>query len=96
MDDSVTLREQVLDEAKNYITADRNTDYGTPESNFTDIARFWSTYLGASIMPHDVAAMMMLMKISRIKTNPDKRDSWTDGAGYAACGFEVAPANIGQ
>jgi hypothetical protein len=89
-----SIREQVLDEAKSYIMADRNQDYGTPEQNFTDIAEFWTTYLGHPVQPHDVAAMMQLMKISRVKTNPNKRDSWVDGAGYAACGFEVAPVNL--
>jgi hypothetical protein len=91
MDDIATVRGGVLDEAKGYITADRNTDYGTPESNFTDIAEFWSTYLGVPVKAHDVAAMMILMKCSRIKTSPSKRDNWVDTAGYAACGVEVTP-----
>lgn len=37
---------------------------------------------------HDVAAMMAQLKISRIAWSPEKRDNWTDGAGYFACGYD--------
>lgn len=92
MDEIATVRGGVLDEAKGYITQDRNTDYGTPESNFQTIAEFWSTYLQTEITAVDVAAMMILMKCSRLQTSPTKRDNWVDIAGYAGCGGEVAQA----
>jgi hypothetical protein len=91
--DEMTERQRVLNTAARYVAHDRNAQYGTPESNFGMIAQFWSTYLGASIMPHDVAAMMSLMKLARITTSPDKDDNWIDLAGYAACGAEVRPHN---
>lgn len=37
--------------------------------------------------PHDVAIFMNLLKISRISWSPEKEDSWTDAAGYVACGW---------
>ena len=86
-----TERKRVLETAARYVSADRNTSYGTPESNFSMIAEFWSTYLGYPVVAHDVAAMMSLMKIARITTSPDKDDNWIDLAGYAACGAEVRP-----
>lgn len=40
----------------------------------------------------DVAIMMSLLKISRLAWGPGKEDTWTDLAGYAACGWHcVAP-----
>jgi hypothetical protein len=38
----------------------------------------------------DVAAMMNLLKQSRISWTPWKQDSWMDTAGYAACGWDCA------
>jgi hypothetical protein len=32
---------------------------------------------------------MALLKLSRISWQPDNPDSWTDLAGYAACGYET-------
>lgn len=40
---------------------------------------------------HDVAILQMLLKCSRLAWSPEKRDSWVDGAGYAACGYDAAP-----
>lgn len=88
----MTVREEVLSEAQLLITNDRNEDYGDPSSNFQCIADMWSSYLDHTIEPHDVAAMMVIVKLSRIQTSPAKRDSWVDLAGYAALGCEVAPS----
>lgn len=49
-----------------------------------------------NLEPADVAAMMILMKTSRLATSPLMADHWVDIAGYAACGGEIAtklPAN---
>lgn len=39
---------------------------------------------------HDVAIMMTQLKLSRLAWSPGKRDSWVDGAGYLACGFDCS------
>ena len=83
-------RSDILDTAKVYVTKDRAADHGDMEDNFATIARFWSAYLGAGVTAHDVAAMMMLLKIARIRSNPAHQDNWVDSAGYAACGGEIA------
>lgn len=87
-------RSQILDAAKKCVTQDRAADHGDMEDNFSTIAAFWSIYLGATVRAHDVAAMMQLLKIARIRNNPAHSDNWIDGAGYAACGGELTrPTN---
>ena len=86
---SKSIRELTLDEAKRCILGDRDQDYGLPEDNFTTIAKFWSSYLDKDISAQQVADMMILMKISRIKNGGGTGDSYVDIAGYAACGNEI-------
>ena len=88
---SVTLRELMLDEAATLVSHDRNEDYGDPGDNFVDIAQMWTTYKGVTFTAHDVAAMMVLTKVARLKVSPGKEDNWVDIAGYAAVGYEVRP-----
>ena len=87
-----TKREELLYKAIEIITMDRNTDYDEPESNFEDIASLWSTYLGFTIQPYEVAVLNILQKVARIKTSPTKDDHWVDISGYAGCGGECAAA----
>lgn len=84
-----TVRSSVLNEANKIVNGARNKAYGSAEDNFQNIANLWNGYLDmAKITPVDVANMMALMKIARLKHSPDHRDSWVDIAGYAACGAE--------
>ncbi len=83
-------RAEILDTAKAYVTKDRAATHGDAERNFETIAAMWSAYLGAPVEAHDVAAMMVLLKVSRVKSNPGHADNWVDGAGYFACGGEIA------
>lgn len=82
-------RRECLETAEHMVNGDREHDYGTPEDNFKTIAGLWSAYLGKEISSIDVAMMMALMKIARIKAGT-KPDSFVDLAGYAACGAEIA------
>lgn len=41
----------------------------------------------------DVAMMMALLKIARIRTGTATNDSYVDLAGYAACGAEINSKN---
>ena len=50
-------------------------------------------HLGTPVKAHDVAVMMALLKVARIKQNPQHIDNWVDGAGYFACGGEIATCN---
>lgn len=83
-------RNECLSIANNMVNGQREGEYGTPEDNFIVIANFWSSYLKTNISATDVAMMMALLKIARIKTGTFKADSFIDLAGYAACGYEIA------
>jgi Domain of unknown function (DUF6378) len=85
-------RDEILRTAAQYVTKDRAADHGEAERNFERIAALWNAYLGewADIKAHDVAAMMAMLKIARIRDNPKHLDNWVDLAGYAACGGEIA------
>lgn len=92
---SAEARKRILEEAITITSADRNRDYGDPEDNFRMISDLWSTYLGnVRIEPHDVAAMMILMKVARITTSPSKPDHWVDVAGYAGCGGGIVVTTV--
>ena len=73
------LRIEALVEIEHCVCRDRQNSYGDAEDNFRDIARMWAIYLegrkGESIAAVDVAAMMSLMKIARIKTSPAHLDN---------------------
>lgn len=85
----MTVREEVLNAAKKCVCGGREEDYGSPEDNFTTIGRLWSVYTGHEYSALDVAIMMALLKVARIKGGI-KKDSFVDLAGYAACAAEIA------
>lgn len=94
---ALTNRRSVLMEAADLVDGDRNNQYGDPIGDFKATADMWTAYLRRSLgveidnlQPHDVAAMMGLLKISRIGWSPEKRDHWADLAGYAACGYDCS------
>lgn len=92
-------RAQVLDDAAAAVNGERQLNYGQPEDNFLRIARLWNSHLknvgiikeGDRLLSNaDVALMMILMKGGRLANTINHPESWTDIAGYAACGNETA------
>jgi Domain of unknown function (DUF6378)/Domain of unknown function (DUF4406) len=88
-------RASLLDEAKSLVCGDRNNSYGPPTQDFERSANSLNAYGyrgpdGRLLKAHDIAIMVMSVKISRLMWTPGKRDSWVDIAGYAACGIECA------
>ena len=81
-------RKEILQEAEKCVCGQREEDYGSPEENFSMIAHLWSVYLNKYISSKDVAMLMSLLKIARIKAGT-KSDSYIDLAGYAACAGEI-------
>ena len=63
------------------IVGERAEHYGDPRVNLDRIAGLWSAYLGHPITAHDVAQMMVLVKISRSKVAKHD-DNYTDAIGY--------------
>ena len=88
-------RTQLLEEAANLITSDREQEYGDPAVCLDRIARGWSIILadklrpGVTIDPHEVALLNDWQKTVRIVETPDKADSWRDKLGYTAIGWEA-------
>lgn len=83
-------RKELLEEAAKITNGARQEHYGTPENNFSRIAELWNDYTGtAQFSASDVAAMMILLKVARIASDPKHLDSWVDIAGYASCGGEI-------
>lgn len=83
-------RAEILATATQYVTKDRAATHGDAERNFETIARYWTTHLGVKVTATDVAVMMALLKLARVKSSPANPDNWIDGCGYLACGGELA------
>ena len=86
---SKTNRSYILATADEIVNGVRNEAYGNPEDNFSRIANFWSTYLKTDITAHDVAIMMILLKVARTQSGTGSMDNYVDIAGYAACAGEI-------
>ena len=84
----MTERSMVLEDADDLINGERQSHYGEPHENFTAIAQMWTAYLGVAVNAADVAHMMALLKIARLRNGPH-RDSSVDGCGYLALGAEL-------
>lgn len=89
-------RAEILEVARKCVCGQREQDYGSPEDNFGLIGQLWTTYTGHLVTSADVAMMMALLKIARIKTGRGTEDSFVDLAGYAACAGEIAAEVAGN
>jgi len=83
-------RDALLDTAKELINGMREDMYGTPRENHERIAQIWSAVTGHDYTPEMVIAMMVGLKLARLSNDMEQFDTWTDIAGYAALGWEVA------
>lgn len=92
-------RTQTLQNALAAVTA-RPVGYDLPEANFDRIARRWKVHflnrygIDVTVDAADVAMMCADLKLARLEFNTGHEDSWTDLAGYAACGAEVSTAKV--
>lgn len=64
------------------ILQERGKSYGPIGPNMERIAALWSAYLDTPITGHDVAWMMVLLKISRSRQDPSHADNYLDAQGY--------------
>lgn len=81
-------RNDILRVAGELISTERAQTYGNAKNSHDRIASLWSGYLGLEITGVEVAAMMVLLKISRSR-NSSHADNWVDVAGYAALAGEM-------
>jgi hypothetical protein len=87
----MTTRIAQFDEAAETIGHDRYSDYGDPVESFNRIALMWSAIAGADINPHQVAHMMIALKLSRLQADPTHLDSLVDIVGYTRCAVLCGP-----
>ena len=87
-------RPEILETARKCVCGGREQDYGSPESNFSTIARLWEAYSNVHFSPVDVAMMLALLKIGRVASGKVKDDNFVDLAGYAACAGEIASMTV--
>jgi len=85
-------RAEILTTARDLTMGERNVQHGHPRVNLTNIASLWSGYFGDPTMfdAHDVAVMMVLLKMARTKTGATNPDDYVDAAAYAAIAGEIA------
>ncbi len=85
---SLKKREEILNKAAEIVKGARQEQYGEPEDCFGIIAQMWSAYLGEPVTSVDVAMMMVLLKVARVRNDYMNEDNYIDIAGYAACAGE--------
>lgn len=73
----------ILKEAESLIHGDRQKDYGHPIDDFSRTAGMLKAQFGWEVEPIHIPQLMILLKISRIRQSPKKRDHWVDICGYA-------------
>ena len=76
-----STNESILQEADRLVSSDRQSQYGSPKSNFTHIAKIASSIIGKELTAEDCAFVLLATKLARLKFKK-KRDSITDAAGY--------------
>ena len=92
-----TPRQKCLDNVGKIIGGQRDVQYGGPEENFGRIAQMWSMIFGTEVTKEDVAMAMVAVKVARYASKSGfQPDTWTDIAGYAACGFEVGELDLSE
>lgn len=84
-------RKWLLDLAADKVLGSRQDDHGSPADSFELIAKYWAIHLDTTVTAGDVAIMMTLLKLARLRGNPDHFDSAIDAAGYMACFVETRP-----
>lgn len=76
------IKTDLLTDAVEIIEGKSET-HGSPERNFSDIADYWTRYLGVNIDPSDVAEMMIRLKLARSESGEFNEDDYRDMISYA-------------
>lgn len=87
---------ETLTKALELTGGDRAKQHGNKRDNHQNIANLWNGYLlnlGMAqhrvLTPHDIALMMVLLKIARTASGSINPDDYVDGAGYMGVAAEV-------
>lgn len=87
----MTDDESILLEAERIVNGPRAKDYGHPLDNYSRLAKLCEPILGIPITPEQMALIMVQVKVARLLTTPDHRDSQVDGAGYFSVYSKIGP-----
>lgn len=81
----------IFSEAEQTINGPRAEDYGDANESFARIAALWSAYLNTPVSSADVAMMMSLLKMVRLKYSKfAHHDSFVDLLGYVGLAHKVS------
>jgi hypothetical protein len=83
------VTKEILKEADTLIAGERHKDYGDKVKNHNNISKLWSAYKDIEITAHDVAVMMVLLKIARTKLGEISKDTYVDMSAYGAIAGEI-------
>tara|TARA_R110000824_G_scaffold281356_1_gene469657 strand:+ start:82 stop:429 length:348 start_codon:yes stop_codon:yes gene_type:complete len=83
------ITKECLEQAITLSSVERQIDYGDKVENHSNIAKMWSAYLKVKIETHDVAILMILLKIARTKLGAVSKDTYIDMAAYSAIAGEI-------
>lgn len=85
-------RAAINTEAADLVTGDRNRDYGDPVENHEHIAAIYNAWQKANLTALDICRVLTCVKLARVTTTPQHRDSYVDRCGYAGIEYEIAVA----
>ena len=75
--------------AAKLLNGKREQEYGNKVKNHENIASLWSAYLDYNVTAHDVAVLMLLLKVARTKLGKPTEDTYIDMVGYSAIAGEL-------
>ena len=81
--------DQILNRASILVKGQRQTDYGDKTENHKNIAKLWTAYLDVPLEAHDVAILMVLLKIARTKVGVVSEDTYIDMSAYSSIAGEI-------
>jgi hypothetical protein len=84
------LAQDICYRAGDLVGGEKRRQHGDPEAVHAGVAALWSTYLGHRLTAHDVAILMILLKVARTTTGTHNIDDYIDIAGYAGIAAKLA------
>lgn len=85
---------ETLETALELVTGDRAEQHGDMHDTHKIAADLWNAYIGDGVLTaEDVALMLALIKIARMRYGSENDDNYVDLAGYAAVAAEIAHAD---
>ncbi|MEO0343037.1 MAG: DUF6378 domain-containing protein [Pseudomonadota bacterium] len=79
----MSKRVELLQEAIELTSGDRNRDYGDPYENHCTIACIFNAMTGHSLTAADIVKVHIATKMARMRTSPGKDDNYIDLMAYA-------------